>query len=96
MLFRVGVFGHSFVRNLKRHLGNANYDFSLPLGLSKVCQSVSLIGESGACVDAMVKFFCSIRGADEFDFIVIDIGTNDLCGNVDGRSLAQMVSLARD
>ena len=96
-LIRGVIFGHSFVKRLKQHFKRNGNNFSLPLQVSKVCPDVSLIGESGAGVDAMVKFFSSIRRGDKFDFMIIDIGTNDLCCDIDGKSLAKMMfSLAED
>ena len=45
----------------------------------------------------MGRFFSSIRGGEKFDFIIVDIGTNDLCGNVCGADLARdLVSRASD
>ena len=52
---------------------------------------------SGANIDHVSKFFSSIHGGVNFDFIIIDIGTNDLCSNVSGADLARdLVSRASD
>lgn len=91
-----GIFGHSFVSRLSRYLGHM-YNYSRVFSSSSVCRKVELNGVSGASFDDMVDFFSTIRGGERFDFIIIDIGTNDICGMVGGKSLAQNIfSCARD
>ena len=90
------VFGHSFVSRLSSHLGHRDNHLS-GLGLSSICSEISVKGKSGAKIDDMVDFFLSIQGRNNFDFLIIDIGTNDLCGDIDGKSLAQdIISRAWD
>lgn len=87
------IFGHSFVSRLQKSLQPVGSrplrNFCIPLGLANDVEHIKLIGKGGAKINDLANFFDSVRYSKDIDFMIIDIGTNDLCDMIDGKTLAQ-------
>ena len=83
----VALVGHSFVRRFKDSLDRARCSYKNQLNVFDSAGSIYLYGKGGALTDQILSKF----EPKSTDILMLDIGTNDLCGSLNGEALASKV-----
>ena len=89
---KVAIVGHSFVRRFKDQLDQVKRPYKDQLDVSNYVDSIYLHGKGGALTDQILSKFSPLST----DILILDLGTNDLCGTFDGETLANKVSTYLD
>ena len=84
---KVAVVGHSFVRRFKDRLDQERRSYKQQLEVSHCVDSITMYGKGGAFADQILSNFEPVST----DILILDLGTNDLCGSLDGKTLATKV-----
>ena len=88
------IFGHSFVRHLGMTLNekyNSTQDYAQSLRVHRTVNYISLHGIDGAGVLELSEFYKNERNFVNEDFIIVDIGTEDLIQEESGSKLAETI-----
>ena len=88
MAFNVSIVGHSFVRRFNDGLKRTRRSPKQQLGLNNSVGSIYISGKGGAMADQILSNYAPAST----DILILDLGTNDLCGSFDGATLAEKVT----
>ena len=88
MAFNVAIVGHSFVRRFNDGLKRTRRTSAQQLGVNNSVRSIYISGKGGAMADQILSNYAPAST----NILILDLGTNDLCGSFDGATLAEKVT----